>query len=57
MPEAVQEPVPIPEPAGIPLLGHVGMLEPSFPLGSMLTLSKTHGCYSPVSSGRMRSPN
>lgn len=46
MPEPVGETVPIPEPAGIPLLGHVRALEPSFPLGSMLALAKTHGIYS-----------
>lgn len=41
--ESTQEPVPIPEPAGLPLLGHVRALEPSFPLGSMLSLAQTHG--------------
>lgn len=43
MADSMQEPVPIPEPAGLPLLGHVRALEPDFPLGSMLSLAQTHG--------------
>lgn len=35
--------VQIPEPAGLPLLGHVRTLDPELPLGSFLTLAKTHG--------------
>lgn len=48
--DAAPETVPIPEPAGLPLLGHVRTLEPEFPLGSMLNLAKTHGNLHPVSS-------
>ncbi|CAI4214184.1 unnamed protein product [Parascedosporium putredinis] len=35
MPEPVEETVPIPEPQGLPLLGHVRSINPDFPLGSM----------------------
>ncbi|SPO06415.1 probable bifunctional P-450:NADPH-P450 reductase [Cephalotrichum gorgonifer] len=37
------ETVPIPEPPALPLLGHVRELDPEFPHGSLLRLSRTHG--------------
>lgn len=58
MTEQTQEIVPIPEPAGLPLLGHVGALEPDFPLRSMLALTQKHGTMPlpPPSGAKRASP-
>lgn len=37
------ETVPIPEPAGLPLLGNIGAIDPEFPLGDMVSMAEEHG--------------
>ncbi|KAK5276745.1 hypothetical protein LTR16_010753, partial [Cryomyces antarcticus] len=38
-----QEIVPIPQPAGWPILGNVSDIDPEFPLGSLMHLADTYG--------------
>jgi cytochrome P450/NADPH-cytochrome P450 reductase len=37
------ETVEIPEPRGLPFIGHIGSLDPDFPLGSMISLADQLG--------------
>ncbi|KAI1869212.1 uncharacterized protein JN550_005842 [Neoarthrinium moseri] len=37
------EPVPIPEPPGLPLIGHITSIDQTYPLGSFMDLAEKHG--------------
>jgi cytochrome P450 / NADPH-cytochrome P450 reductase len=40
---AESEEVPIPQPAGLPIIGNVGSLDKEYPLGSMVQLAEQFG--------------
>lgn len=38
--------IPIPSPPGLPIIGNVGDIDPSFPMGSLLNMADKYGTTS-----------